>query len=299
MTNERLRVLLVDAFTDEPLTGNVAGLVPEADGLNGEQMQAIAREIGASETAFLLPSGPADRRIRYFTPTTEVDLCGHATVASHAALQDDGIIEPGMHTLETNVGMLDIEVEADAMVWMTQDQPSVSRLDLGSDRVSDVLGIDEAAIAPADLPIARASTGLPFLIVPVDFLSALGDADPDYDRIAELSTETEVAGVYAFTFDTLAGESTLHARMWGPAVGVDEDPVTGTASGAAGGYLRHVEAFETMPDEMVFEQGHFIDRPGNVHVCVGETIRVGGQAVVSVDGTLTVPEVGGDEIIEA
>lgn len=299
MASERVRVLLVDAFTEEPLTGNVAGFVPDAAGLNEEQMQAVAREMGASETAFVLQSASADRRIRYYTPTTEVDLCGHATVAAHSALLGDGTIDPGDHTLETKVGVLDIDVEADGTVWMTQEQPSVSALDLDVDRLADVLAIDETAITSVDLPIARASTGLPFLIVPVDFLSALGDADPDFDRIADLSAEVDVAGVYAFTFDTLESESTLHARMWGPAVGVDEDPVTGTASGAAGGYLRHVGAFETLPDEMVFEQGHFIDRPGRVRVKVGETVQVGGRAVVSVDGTLTVPELGDDEIIEA
>lgn len=296
---EQARVLLVDAFTDEPLTGNVAGVVPEADGLAEGQMQAIARELGASETAFLLSTGAADRRVRFFTPSTEVDLCGHATIASHAWLAEMGDIDPGGHALETNVGVLDIEVEADGTVWMTQEQPTVTRVDVDRERIAAVLGIEPDALAPADLPVARASTGLPFLIVPIDFLAALGEASPDLDRVTEISEEYDVAGIYAFTFDTLTGPSTLHARMWGPAIGVDEDPVTGTASGAAGAYLRHVGAFDSMPDEMVFEQGHYVDRPGTVRVRVGETVAVGGRAAVSVEGTLAVPEVDDDEIIEA
>lgn len=262
-------------------------------------MQAAAQELGASETAFLGSTGAADRRIRFFTPTTEVDLCGHATVAAHAWLHESGELDPGRHTLETNVGILDIDVEDDGTVWMTQEQPTVTRVDAGPDRLADILGIDPDAFAPADLPIARASTGLAFLIVPVDFLSALSEAEPDFDRIAALSSDHDVAGVYAFTFDSLASSSTLHARMWGPSIGIDEDPVTGTASGAAGAYLRHVGAFDGMPEEMVFEQGHFIDRPGTVRVRVGETVRVGGHGVVSVDGTMTVPDPDEDVIIEA
>jgi len=102
------RACLVDAFTDEPYAGNAAGVVPEADDLSAAQMQAIARELSASETAFVSDSDDADRKVRYFTPTQEVDLCGHATIASHALLAADGVIEPGTHTLETNVGVLGI-----------------------------------------------------------------------------------------------------------------------------------------------------------------------------------------------
>ena len=94
---QRRRCLLVDAFAEEPLAGNPAGVLPDADGLGPDQMQAVAAEIGASETAFLHPSGSADRRVRYFTPTTEVDLCGHATIASHAHLHADGVVEAGTH----------------------------------------------------------------------------------------------------------------------------------------------------------------------------------------------------------
>ena len=134
---ETRRVLLVDAFTDEPLAGNAAGVVPNAEGLSEERMGRVAAELGASETAFLTePStdSDADRRVRYFTPTTEVDLCGHATVASYAALTADGVVgadatgsETTDHgsveeTLETNVGDLAISVD-DETVWMRQSSP--------------------------------------------------------------------------------------------------------------------------------------------------------------------------------
>jgi len=298
---ETRRALLVDAFTDEACAGNAAGVVPDADGLAADQMQAIANELGASETAFITSSPEADRRVRYFTPTTEVDLCGHATIASHAQLFEDGVIDAGTHTLETNVGVLDIDIEDDGTVWMTQDAPEVRTLDVDYGRVADAIGVPEAALQDIgeDLPVAYATTGLPFLMVPVNFLEHLGQADPDMDAVDELADEYDATGIYAFTFDSLEQESTLHGRMWAPGAGVPEDPVTGTASGACGAYLREVDAFDgELPAEMVFEQGHFVDRPGYVHVRVGETVQVGGEAVTSLDGELGIPATEEDEILE-
>lgn len=294
------RLSLVDAFTDEPLAGNAAGVVPDAAGLNATQQQAIARELAVSETAFLTESERADRRIRYFTPTTEVDLCGHATIASHAHLLEEGIIDVGTHTLETNVGVLDIEVRADKTIWMAQDEPRIERVDIVYEEIADALGIDAATLSDigAALPLAVASTGLPFLVVPVNFLEGLGNAEPDDEAIADLCESVDATGLYAFTFDTLGSETTLHGRMFAPLAGISEDPVTGTASGAVGAYLHEYEAFDEFPEEMVFEQGHFMDRPGEVRVRVGEELRVGGSAVRALSGTLSVPEADDDEIIE-
>jgi PhzF family phenazine biosynthesis protein len=295
------RALLVDAFTADPLAGNVAGVVPDASGLAEEQMRSLARELGAPETAFVLPSGSADRRVRYFTPETEVDLCGHATVASHAHLYADGIIEAGDSSLETAAGEIEVTVEPDGTVWMTQTQPSVERVDVPYDRLAGALGVDPAVLEDvgADLPAAVASTGLPWLVVPVNFLEALGSADPDPAAVESIADDHGAVGIYAFTFDALSADSTLHARAFAPGAGVPEDPVTGTASGACGAYLRHVGAFDSTPDEMVFEQGHYVDRPGQVRVRVGTSIRVGGQAAVALDGTVRVPPHEGDDIIEA
>jgi PhzF family phenazine biosynthesis protein len=299
---ETRRALLVDAFTREPLTGNPAGLIPEADGLEAEQMQAVAAELNASETAFLCESDDAERRIRYFTPTREVDLCGHATIGSHAWLAEEGTIDDGTHTLETNVGVLDVEID-DGTVWMTQDTATVEEVTLDYDRVADALGADRATLEDvgADMPLATATTGLPFLVVPVNFLEAISGLDPDLGAIEALTEELDVTGVYAFSFDALEAESTLHGRMFAPGAGVDEDPVTGTASGAVGAYLREVEAFDgELPEEMVFEQGHFVDRPGQVRVRArADPVTVGGAAVTALDGSIVIPDAGDDDIIEA
>ncbi|WP_299335843.1 PhzF family phenazine biosynthesis protein [Haloplanus sp.] len=293
------RILLIDAFTDEPLTGNPAGVVPDAAGLDADQMGAIAREINASETAFLTGDDDANRRIRYFTPTQEVDLCGYATVASLVHLYEAGALD-GEGSLRTNAGVLDVSIE-EGVAWMAQNDPSVETVDLDYDRAAETLGIDPAALRDvgADLPAAVASTGLPFLLVPVNFLEHIAGVDPDPDAVADLAAAYGATGVYLFTFDALDAASTLHARMFAPGAGVPEDPVTGTASGACGAYLHAVDAFDDPPTEMRFEQGHLIDRPGLVRVRVDDGVRVGGRAVTALDGTLVVPPSDDDDIVEA
>jgi len=299
------RTLLVDAFTTEPLTGNAAGVVPDSDGLSEKQMQAVARELSVSETAFLRSSTEADRKVRYFSPTQEVDLCGHATIAAHGFLHDEGIIDAGTHTLETEVGVLDIEVTESGSVWMTQNAPQIFEVDLDYSEAGEALGIDAAAFKDvgADLPPAYASTGLPFLLLPVNFLEHLSGMEPDMAAVEALADRHDCAGVYVFTFDAVgrSQDSTLHGRAFVPGLGIDEDPVTGTASGACGAYLDHFAAFDDeFPERMTFEQGHFLDRPGYVGVRVdGRTVQVGGDSVVSMDGSLTVPDQEEDEIIEA
>jgi PhzF family phenazine biosynthesis protein len=189
---------------------------------------------------------------------------------------------------------------------MTQDDPEIREVEVEYDRLGSALGIDPAAMRDvgADLPVAYASTGLPFLVVPVNFLEHVGNADPDMGAIENLSGAFGVAGVYVFTFDTLDAESTLHARMFAPGAGVPEDPVTGTASGAVGAYLDRFGAFDPTPEEMCFEQGHFLDRDGFVRVEASEAttagrVRVGGTAAVALDGELVVPEMETDDIVEA
>ena len=186
---------------------------------------------------------------------------------------------------------------------MTQDVATVEPVDADAERVADALGADAATLRDvgADLPMATASTGLGFLVVPVNFLEAVSGLSPDMAAVEALTDEFDVTGVYAFSFDAVDAESTLHGRMFAPGAGVDEDPVTGTASGAVGAYLRDVEAFDgDLPEEMTFEQGHFLDRPGHVRVRAREDpVEVGGRAVTALDGSIVVPEAETDDIIEA
>ena len=331
MTDTR-RVQLVDAFTLEPMAGNPAGVVPDATDLTDDQMQAIAAELGASETAFVRPSDDADRQLRFFTPEREVDLCGHATVAAFASLYEQATVSADTYSVETGVGVLDVEIEPEGTVWLTQSPPAIRPVDLDVERVADALGLDTSALTEVgeDLPLSRVSTGFPFLVVPVGYFEQLSAVDPDLDAIESLCEDVDAEGLYAFTFDTLESAATLHGRAFVPLAGIPEDPVTGTASGAVAAYLRHHGALD-QPDPLVFEQGHFLGRPGTVLVRTGhgdgsaddsgsagegdgdandrtdgESLdptgtapSVGGRAVTVLDGDLTVPEPDDDDIIEA
>ncbi|WP_276253931.1 PhzF family phenazine biosynthesis protein [Halomontanus rarus] len=301
---ETVRIRQLDAFTTEPMAGNPAGIVPDAEGLADDQLQAIAREMAVSETAFLLADDDdADRRIRYFTPTQEIDLCGHATIAAFAYLFENGAVEAGTTSLETNVGTLEITVEDDGTVWMTQDAPRVREVDLSYDRLADALGVDAAALegASADLPLAVSSTGAPALMAPITYLSDVGAADPDPSAVEAITDDLEAIGIYLFTFDALDADSTLHGRFFAPGAGVPEDPVTGTASGAVAAYLDRFGAFDEFPEEVRLEQGHYVDRPGTVRVRLedGRGVRVGGRALTTLEGSMVVPETSEDEILEA
>lgn len=298
---ETRQALLVDAFTDEPMAGNPAGVLPDASDLSEDQMRAIAAELGASETAFVVPSEDADRRLRYFTPEREVDLCGHATIAAHAYLCERAVIDDGTHTLETDAGTFDIELTVDGTVWMDQADAEAWQVDVSHEEAADALGVDVASLRDvgADVPIGRASTGMPFLMVPINYFEHLSDASPDMAAVEDLCERADCEGLYAFTFDTIDNESTVHARAFVPLAGIAEDPVTGTAAGALGAYLRRHDAMDGEFDEILVEQGHFLDRPGTVRVqSDGDEVRVGGRAVTTFDGDLVIPDEDEDEIIE-
>ena len=297
-----IQALLVDAFASEPMTGNPAGVVPDASGLTDGQLQAIANELGASETAFVLPSEEADRKLRFFTPEQEIPLCGHATVAAHAYLFERAIVDDGEHTFETAAGTFDVELELDGTVWMEQADAEFRQVDLDLADVAAALGVDVASLRDvgADFPLTRATTGVPFLFVPINFFEHLSGMAPDLDAIETLCEQVDATGLYAFTFDTIAGDSTLHGRSFVPGAGIDEDPVTGTAAGACGALLRHHGTIDDEVHPVVVEQGHFLDRPGRIEVATdGRDVMIGGTAVTTLDGDLVVPEAEDDEIVEA
>ncbi len=295
---ERRRALIVDAFTDEPFAGHPVGVLPDGGGLDTKQMHAIARELAVSETAVLFPSGGAGRSIRYLTSETELDQCGHAAIAAVHHMYSEGHIEPGDHPLETNDGVLDVEVAADGTVWLPQAVPEVSVVDVDTGHVAEALGIDEHTIID-DIPIARVVTDCPYLVVPLEFLEHLGAATPDSDVIGTLQDSFDVDGMYGFTFDTLSTDTTVHGRLFIPDPDRTEIPLSDTAGAAIGAYLRYVDAFDEMPDEIIVEHGHYLHRAGRIRVRVDAAIRVGGTAVTTLDGEIRVPEHEADEIIEA
>ena len=263
----------VSAFTDQPYTGNPAGVVPHAEGLNNEQMQAIAAELNdLSETAFITPDslGDADIRLRYFTSTLEVDLCGHVTRAALFTLAWTGRVtgrdERRTLRARTPVGVLELGLEfaGDRLEWATMEQLEPEHAPApGADLAAKVLGLDPADLA-SDLEVRCASTGIWACFVPLKNLDALARVNIQPPLIQALWPDNdELSGVYAFAF---RDDKTTQGRFFSPPkFGIFEDPVTGTASGALGAYLMAQERLGE-DEQLLAHQGVEMGRPGRVRV---------------------------------
>lgn len=122
-----VEVSTLHAFSDKALGGNPAGVVLQAAHLSESQMQEIARQVGFSETAFVMPSEQADFKVRFFTPSDEVDLCGHATIALFYLMRTQHLVDVGTYTLETLAGILKVVIEVNGEVYLAQTLPEFGR----------------------------------------------------------------------------------------------------------------------------------------------------------------------------
>ena len=301
---EKIIVKQVDAFTDTPLLGNPAGVVIDANGMNEELMQAIAREVNVSETAFVLDSDVADFKVRFFTPSGEVDLCGHATIGTFFALVEVGRINLDSDCVtvhqETKAGILPVDIySADGRltkIIMTQASPRFRDFVSHEDEVAGILGIPGPQIRGTSFPIELAYTGLWHLIVPVQGLKYVQEMKPDREKLLDFSHEHAFDTVHVFTLETVESRSSVHTRDFAPvyADAVVEDPATGTASGALGAYLVRNGIME--PEDnllaLVSEQGYEIGRDSRIDIEIVlesgniDKVKVGGKAVTSLDGTM-------------
>ena len=291
-------IVVVDAFTQERYAGNPCAVVSRADGLDDVRMQAIAREMNLSETAFVFPSSNATFRVRFFTPQKEIPLAGHPTIATMFTLADEGRIDLSSGrarvTQELNVGVLPVDLERDAAgnvrVVMTQARPEFGRR-MDRATVAQALGIGVDDLLP-DMPVQVVSTGTPQCMVPVRSLESLRRIRPDYGHLGDLENTGRFFSLHAFTLETLDPANRAHSRHFLANGGPLEDPVTGSASGAMAAYL-WMYGLVRWPAYTV-EQGHLMGRPGVVAVEVDAEgdeptgIRIAGSAVTVLRGTITV-----------
>ncbi len=297
------RFFQLDVFTDRRLAGNPLAVFADAQGLEPDRMQALAREMNLSETTFVTESKRATRRVRFFTPTAEIPLAGHPTIGTWWVLAELGHLElPSSGTVrvtqETGRGILPVEIVcvdgAPSLVWMTQAAPEFGNEVRDVATLATVLGGEPDAILPKPAPRV-VSTALPQLMVPIrslDVLRALPSGGMG-GELASLLRSLETDCAMCYTTETESPDATVHCRMFAPGLGVPEDPATGSAAGALGCYL--VRSGGVLPKEGVariaVEQGIEIGRPSriNVEVTVGGTneithVRVGGRAVTVIEG---------------
>lgn len=294
------RVFQVDSFTSTPFGGNPAGVVPDASGLTPLEMQFVAREMNLSETAFVLSpeTEGADFRVRFFTPGCEVPLCGHATVATFTVLCREGVIAPGTPRVyqQTGAGVLPVDLlwKSDEIesIMMTQALPEFRRFEGDPGEILSALGLSKEDLE-CSYPIGFASTGLWDLMLPLKGLAAMRKISPNHGELARINRAQGVVSTHAWCFETEEAGHDLHVRNLAAAVGIPEDPVTGTANGALGAFLVHKGIVGCAPDvTLTVEQGYEIDRKGLVRVEVAapagkiERVRVGGTAVTVLSGTM-------------
>src|SRR5579871_2250390 len=241
MTTRKIQVHQVDAFTRERFTGNPAGVVLNADGLSEAQMLAIARELNNADTAFILSPDGDDHslRARFFTPRTEVGFVGHATVAAHYVLSRRHHA-PRKLRQKSKAGIVDVEVrglEEDRSIAVRQPPPPLGRELNDRERLAV---LDSLALATDDLdprcPLRIVGSSSTRLLIGVRSPEVLKHLKPDVNRLTTLSAQIGAAGYFVFAL-TPTAEHLTESRMFCPALGIVEDPVSGNAHGLLGVYL--------------------------------------------------------------
>jgi trans-2,3-dihydro-3-hydroxyanthranilate isomerase len=302
---KKLRYHLVDVFTNHAFGGNQLAVFTDAHGLSPEIMQAIAKELNLSETTFVLPPEDSqnDYRVRIFTPAVELPMAGHPTIGTTFVLAAERLIEcSGQETtinLEEGVGMIPVTIEwrggSPAYIQMSQPLPVFGSRFTDANLIAEVLSIEARAITETHLPIEVVSCGVPFLFVPLKNLKDVRRIQFRRDMWERVLRDFESPHVFVFTQETELEGSSVHCRMFAPALGISEDPATGGASGPLGCYLvRHQFTASEGEVEYTSEQGFEIGRPSFIKIRIrldgGEIsgVRVGGQCYPMGEGHLLV-----------
>lgn len=291
----KIKIKQVDAFTSVPFGGNPAGVVTDANNIDYFIKQKIAKEMNLSETAFVSYSDKADFKVQFFTPKFEVDLCGHATIATFDTLYKENKLDLSKDKFyqETKAGVLPVEirnVDDRKIFMMTQVNPKFVNLDHFRKEIAQSLNINCEDLLP--YPMESVSTGLWWLVFGVKNLEILKNITPNLDKIYKLSEENNFVGISLFTMETFNDDCTYHVRSIAPYCGVAEDPVCGTGNGSVSSYIVHHKLINENQSSLVGEQGHFVERPGKVYVEIKSDnneiidIKIGGEAMTILDGEI-------------
>ena len=278
-----MRYFIVDAFTNQLFGGNPAGVaLLNGDTFpNDELMLKIAAELRYSETAFIRRHSATEFTIRYFTPKAEVELCGHATIASFFLLHRKGLAS-GRCLCHTLAG--DLVIETGERVMMQMAQPRIVETVEDIDEIYKALGIN--GYTPT-LPVQITYTGLPDFMIQVNDIATLQAMKPDMEAITEITRRYNAVSFHVFAFGN--DGYTAHVRDFGPLYGVPEESATGTANAALTYYLQQHGCLG-QEAECTFLQGEAMGQPSVVatRIQADGNIFVGGKAAVVAEGNLLV-----------
>ncbi|UPK42603.1 PhzF family phenazine biosynthesis protein [Paenibacillus pabuli] len=280
-----IEVSTLHAFSDKPLGGNPAGVVLQAGHLSDSQMQEIARQVGFSETAFVMPSDQADFKVRYFTPSDEVNLCGHATVALFYLMEAEQLVDIGTYTLETLAGILKVVIETNGEVYLSQTLPEFGEI-VDRQQIADSLHIPLHDLH-AELPVQIVSTGLPDILIAVKHVDVLAKIVPDFQLITKICKAHHVIGYHVFALEPDEESTLAECRNFAPLYDIPEESATGTSNGALLCYLQKYQQLPTPHDQTyTIKQGYTMNRPSEIlaRLTLGSSnevtqIQVGGVAV--------------------
>lgn len=282
-----IKVYHYDAFSKKPNKGNPAGVVLNGDDLTETEMQDVAFKVGFNETAFPIASDRADLRIRYFSPKQEMELCGHATMATIYALKTNGWLENKTElTIETNAGVLPIRItkneQKEIRIIMKQALPQFKKFEGSRYDLAKAIGIEEVDFDD-ELPIMYGSTGAWTLLIPIKSLDIFNKMEPNNKVFSSILNEIPNASVHPFCLESYYEEADMHGRHFSSTFsGTIEDPVTGTASGVMGAYFaKYIKKECDMPINLIVEQGQEMNKDGHMIVNVAENneIEITGNAV--------------------
>lgn len=249
-----IEVHIVNAFIDGDTGGNPAGVVVDANQLSTDQKQAVASQVGLSETAFVSRSSIATLKLEFFTPTQQIAHCGHATIATFSLLRQLGVLSEGRHTKETIDGNRNILIESDA-AFMQQRVPSylpITEEHEAFRAVLQSLNISSDLLLDVHVPQV-VNTGNSFLILPIVDEETLLSLEPSFSAVEAISKQFDLIGYYAFTLSVKNPGRIAGTRMFAPRYGIKEEAGTGMAAGSLACYLYDV--VNQKKADMLIEQG--------------------------------------------
>ena len=297
-----MRIFQVDAFTATRFTGNPAAVVLDADGQSDATLFAVAREFSHADVAFVLAANGPDHdvRLRFFNARKEAPFVGHATVAAHAVLLALGRRGTGAYRQHSGTGIIEVTARVEQGVpapeTIIEFRQTVPELDTPLP-FKTTLRVAEALRLPATqlhevMPARIARKGSTRLLVPIADPRQLDTLAPNTDTLLSLGSELGTEGFFVFALNRSSDEWSTESRMFCPALGIPEDPVSGNAHAMLAAYLWDLGQFGKNSTTFIGRQGLQMKRPGQVSVKLevdqGRLVaaHIGGTAVIVSEGTL-------------